>query len=150
MDIDAVLTALENHATTAGAAVTPALTDVTAGLPVPRGRCVRIYWDGEIDPPRMTGRVPLSSEMIGDRLMVTAFWPVGDAGEAAHRNRILEMWGFAAALRTALDTDMTLGGEVQTIRVGDATPGVTTEGGGWYATVDTPVEIGYREQEIHG
>jgi hypothetical protein len=140
--------AIETHAQTVGAAMTPAMTDVCIGLPFPRGRCVRVYWDGEADPPRMPMRNSLNSELVGDRVTVRGFWPVASADEAAHKARVLEMHALAHGIRDAIDGDTTLNGEIDTVVVGDSVPDAIQFGGTWYAVLDIPLTLGHREVEM--
>src|SRR3990170_2635748 len=67
--------AILTHALAAGVALTVPITDVAIGFASPKGRCIRIYWGGEIDP-RHIGKRTLNSEMIGQRTIIGAFWPV--------------------------------------------------------------------------
>ena len=150
MTFSSVLSAIEAHAQTAGASLTDPMTDVCIGLPVPRGRCGRVYWDGETDAPRMPGRYTGNTELTGDRIVVRWFWPIGSADEAAHASRVVEMQALAVALREAIDEDgaalEALG--VYDIEVGQAEPDIVQIGGSVVAISDTPLVVGYREQEI--
>lgn len=149
MTLDAVLSAIEAHAAAAGAAVTPPITDVCAGLPVPRGRCVRVFWTGEAEPVRMPGRYTLSGELVGDSITVRGFWPVASADEAAHRSRVLEMAALAHGVRAAIDGDQTLDGDAaDSVLVGDSDADFAVIAGALYAVVDIPLTVSYREVEI--
>lgn len=98
------------HATTAGAALTPPLVDVQAGLPLPKGRCVRVYYGGEAETTRMGGRYTLNSEMVGKVTMIAAFWPITSLDETIARTIDAEAEAFSHALRTAIDGDTDLTG----------------------------------------
>lgn len=148
MSLATQLTAIETHAITVGATFTPPLTDVCVGLPVPRGRCVRVYWDGEAEPVRMPGRFTLMSELVADRVVVRGFWPIASADEAAHRGRVLEMAALAHGMRTAIDMDQDLADGLDAIDVEHAEPDIVQIGGALFAVVDIPVTLSYREQEI--
>lgn len=140
MSIAAALAAIEGHAVTAGAAVTPPMGDVCAGVPLPRGRCARVYWDGEADAVRMPGRFTLASELVGDRLAVRAFWPIASADEAAHAGRVAEMADFAHAFRAAVDGDSGIEADVA-----HAEADFAQIGGALYAVVDILVTVTTRE-----
>lgn len=105
------LTKIEAHAVTAAGQANPAYTDVTVGAPLPRGRCVRVWWEGEvIPPPQMGNRYSLSSEVVGHGIAVGAFEPISDLNEAGFRNMLLGLQSFFHALRVLVDADRTLAG----------------------------------------
>jgi len=149
VSIAAILDAITVHAAAAGAAVSPPITDVCVGLPWPRGRCIRVAWSGETATPKFPSRFTGESEMVGDQVVIRAFWPIGSADEAAHRGRVVEMATLAAELRDRLDGDATLGGELPDIlEMGYAEPGFEQHGATVFATLDVQLELAYREVEI--
>lgn len=111
------------HAQTAGAAITPAITDVQAAAPLPKGRCVRVYWGGETDPVRMDGnRFSLKSEMVGQVTMIALFLPIASLAEELAQLLDAQAQAFAHALRTAIDADSDLAGAGDNTNLGDAEP----------------------------
>jgi hypothetical protein len=133
---------LLTHARTAGAALTPPLTDVQLGLPVPTGRCARVWYGGETDPKRMGGRLTLNSEMVGQVTMIAAYWPLTALEPELARTIDAEAQAFAHALRTAIDGDISLNGTADNTTLGDAVPDYPTLGNtryfmfAWEATTD--------------
>lgn len=102
---------LVTHATTAGAAITSdPILDVQAAFPVPKGRCVRIYYGGEAEPARMGANRTLNSELVGEITFIALFLPVvvNDEGVAAALDA--QLYTFKHALRTAIDGDSQLNG----------------------------------------
>lgn len=146
MDFGDVLDNIATIATTAGATLTPPMTDVAVGIPIPRGRCVRIAWTGEEDPWDGVGD-GLNVKRIGDVILVRGFWPIASADEAASRGRIVEMWTLASAFGTGFRGDLDLGGEVQAAMVDYAEADDTNIGGTLYAVLDMVVHVSYREQQ---
>lgn len=108
--LTAWLAAIETHAIAAGAALTPTLDDVAIGLPVPRGRCVRIHWDGEQQPARMGASRDLKGELIAERIRVVCYWPLSTNSEDQGKQIVREMYEFKHELRTRVLGDSQLGG----------------------------------------
>jgi len=117
------LDALLALAETAAAACSPKYDDVAIGAPVPRGRCVRLWWSGEAIPaPQMGGsRYTLNSELVGAGVVVTVFEPFSDLGEEVTANAMVNMATFIDGLRSGIDADRTLGGKTIAVEP-EATP----------------------------
>lgn len=128
------LAAIETHAQAAGAAMTPPMTDIVIGLPWPRGRCARVFWDGETEPARIDRRA-IGEEHVSQRISVTAWWPVSDAGEAASEQLMSEMREFAHQMRTRVLGDSQLGGMSTDLEMEYASPDFVPWGGQLYASV---------------
>lgn len=107
-DVASWLAAIEAHAQAAGAALDDPMTDVAIGFPWPRGRCARVFWNGEAAPETMGGRLTLDSEMVAEIIRVTAFWPVGDGNEEAAKSLVTEMATFVHELRTRVLGDASI------------------------------------------
>ncbi len=99
---------LLTHAQTAAAAVARPIDDVKIGFPLPKGRCVRVYYGGETATERMNGRYTLNSEMVAKITMIAAFWPVTVLDEEMVSMIDSEAEAFSHALRTAIDGDTAL------------------------------------------
>lgn len=112
-DIPAALVVLQAHLTAAGAALTTPIRDVDRGLPVARGRAIRYYWGGETQPPGMgQDRRVLNGEMVGHRFFVVALLPLSDMSEQLVTAVDTEAQLLAADIRTRINGDATLGGNV--------------------------------------
>lgn len=110
-NLDTVIANIVAHAVTVGAAQTPPITDVARADPVPRGRSCRVWWAGEVPPPGF-GQAPsvLNGQLVGERVLVGWFWPVGDSSEVLASNRDKEVWAVNDAFRAAIQADSTLSG----------------------------------------
>lgn len=110
-DIPAALVVLEAHLVAAGAALTNPMLDVARGLPT-GGRMLRYYWGGEVEPPHMGGNRVLNGEMVGQKFIIAALWPLSDLSPATVTSIDAEMQVLAGQIRTRLLGDSQLGGNV--------------------------------------
>jgi hypothetical protein len=123
------------HALAAGAALTVPITDVAIGFALPTGRCVRIYWGGETEPRHMGANRTLTSELIGQRTIIGAFWPVTTLSTDQAAVIDAEMAALAHELRTRLDGDAQLGGTQSDISLDLGTPDFVTIGSARFLAV---------------
>lgn len=139
-----------SRATTAGQAVDPKYTDVAIGAPVPRGRCVRIWWAGEVIPaPQMGSRYSLSTEIVGHQIVATVFEPMSDSSEQATENLMGTMADFVSALRDAIDADRTLGGKSVSIEPEPTPCEFVQIGGTLYAFASMVMPVGNIEYDVN-
>ena len=144
------LAAVKNAAVTAGQATTPKYDDVAIGAPVPRGRCVRVWWAGEAIPAPQMGEVrySLDHEIVGHEIAVTVFEPMGDASEQASEDRMATIADFVVELRDAIDIDRSLGGKSMSVEP-EATPAdFVNIGGTLYAIASMVMPVGVIEFEV--
>ena len=139
---------LVTHARTASATLTRPLEDVQAGLSLPKGRCVRVYYGGETDPLRMGGRYTLNSEMVAKVTMIAAFWPLTALDEEQAALVDAEAEAFSHAFRTAVDADTDLNGEVDNTTLEDGQPDVIVVGNTRYLMIDWRAVTDYVEYPI--
>jgi hypothetical protein len=99
------------HALAAGAALSDPILDVAAGFPVPRGRCVRVYWAGETEPVRMGGQRVLNAELIAERTRIVLFLPITLNDETLAAVIDAQLHAFKHDLRTRVLGDSQLGGQ---------------------------------------
>lgn len=143
------LGALEGYCITAASQASPAYSDVLTGAPIPRGRCVRLWWDGEvIPPPQLGNRYTLASELVGHSIVVGAFEPLSDLNEAGFRAVMLGMQSFFHALRVLVDQDRTLGGKSAVIEPEPVAVDYAVLGGAQYAFGLMAFTPGYLEYGI--
>lgn len=116
------------HATAAGNALTPAMPALAA-FPLPKSRCIRVYYGGEADPVKMGARWTLNSEMVAKRTMIAAFWPITNLSEELAAKIDAEAEAFGHDLRTRLDGDAQLGGATTDSALLDASPDIFNIGG---------------------
>jgi hypothetical protein len=143
-----VKAALLAHATTAGAAVTPAIKDVKFAFPVPKDRCIRLFYGGEADPPRFASRNTLASEMVGTVVRINAFFAVTALDEAQAEVLENQARAYSAALRTAIDGDTNLGGDADNVLLGDAEVEPTVVGNARYLVVSHVAVVAYEEYAL--
>lgn len=147
-----VLSALLANARTAGAATTPAYTDIEIGVPAPRGRCVRVWYTGEVIPaPQLDGkRYSLDTELVGHGFAIAAFEPMADFEEYGAEQRMGALGGFVSALRTAIDADRTLGGKTVAVEPDAAPIDYANLAGTLHAFAAMPITAGFTEHTIGG
>lgn len=101
---------LVTHARTAAASLAIPIEDVQVGPAWPKGRCVRVYYGGEVDPLRIGSR-DLTGELVAKVTWITAFWPLSALEEELISTVDAEADAFAHALRTAVDGDVDMNGQ---------------------------------------
>lgn len=150
MDLSAVLTAVANHATAAGAAVTPPIRDVRIGGLVPTSqRCIRVAYGGEAPQSRLGATESLGSAIVAERVVVTA-WIAAPAGGDANWQAIeLELRALKHELRTRLLGDATLGGLITDLEIAAVeTEWVTIGESAVYRRLELAVDCDYEEYAI--
>lgn len=116
------LSALTTHATAAAAALDDPILDVAVGAPVPEGRCVRLYYDGETQPARMPGQRTLNAEMVAERISLILFIPVTEMSLSQMQAVEAELYDFKHELRTRVLGDSQLGGQSTDLEMEYAEP----------------------------
>lgn len=138
------------HAQTASAALANPFEDVKAAFPLPKGRCVRVYYGGEDDPPGFPerGSRSMGYELIGKATLIAAFWPVTSLDEELAELIDTEAEAFGHALRTAIDGDSSLDGAADNTVLGDATPDFAVVGNTRYVVMEWRAVSAYIEYGI--
>ncbi len=116
------------HAAAAGAALSDPILDARAAFPVPKGRCVRVYYAGEAEPVHMGGRRVLNAEMVAHRTTIALFLPVSLNDEALAVIVDADLYDFGHELRTRILGDSTLGGAETDLDLGYLEPDLVTYG----------------------
>ena len=137
------------HALAAGAALTVPITDVAIGFALPTGRCIRIYWGGEVEPRHIANRT-LTSELIGQRTIIGAFWPVTTLSTDQAAVIDAEMAALANERRPRLDGDAQLGATQTDISLDLGTPDFVTIGSTRFLAVFWNVIGDYFEYTLAG
>lgn len=122
-DIPAALVVLQAHLVAAGGALTDPIQNVDRGLPT-GGRMIRYYWGGEVVPPGMGGgeaRV-LNGQMVGQRFIIAATWPLTNLSVEMVTSMDSEMQTLAGQIRTRIQGDSQLGGNVTDLDLGYGQP----------------------------
>lgn len=136
------------HAQTAGNALTPKLLDVQQGLPLPKDRSVRVYYGGETDAGRMGGRYTLNSEMVGKVTLISAFWALTNLDSVQAAIIDAEAEAFSDALRTAVDGDTSLNGEIDNTTLDYGEPDIVISGNTRYLMILWRAVTDYTEYAI--
>jgi hypothetical protein len=148
-DIPAALVVLQAHLVAAGAALTDDILDVDRGLLATRGRQIRYYWGGEVAPVRMgpEHRV-LNGEMVGQRFIIAAAWPLTDLTEANVTAIDVEMQQLAGEVRTRIQGDSTLGGNVTDLDLNYAEPDLIVIAGARHVVLRWDLDLAYIEYTL--
>ena len=146
-DIAAALVVLSTHLTNAGAALPDPLTDVDRGLPT-GGRQLRYYWDGEIEPPKMGGRRVLNGELVGQRVAIAATWPLGNLLPDVVTAIDIEMQLLAGEIRTRIQGDSQLGGNVTDLDLGYGQPDLVTIANARHVALRWDLDLAFVEYSI--
>lgn len=128
------------HAQTAANAVSPAIDDVQVAFPVPRGRCVRVFWTAEQDPDVMPPDT-LTEDLIAEVIHVSTFWPLSNLSESDAADYATQVYAFKHALRTAIDADTKLNGTATLAQMRNAELTYAKIAGAEYLVLDTDVVI---------
>lgn len=131
------------HARDAGNAISPAITDVVVAYPSPRGRCIRIFYGGEVEPVRMGAQRVLNEEMVGEQIVIVAFWPLNNLSEDQAAGIEVEAYNLKHQLRTRILADSQLGGMSTDLELGYADPGFANLAGIPYRTLEMIVNTDY-------
>jgi len=127
------------HCITAANAVSPAIDDVQVAFPVPRGRCVRIFWAAEQDPEKITDS--LVTDEVAEVIHVSAFWPLSNLAESDAADYATQVYAFKHALRTAIDGDTKLNGTAKDVTLGNQELTYAQIAGAEYLVLDAEVVI---------
>jgi hypothetical protein len=147
-DIPAALVVLQAHLVAAGAALTDPLLDVDRGILATRGRQLRYYWAGECEPPNMGGPAVLNGEMVGQRFVLAAAWPLTDLSEEQVTAVDIEMQLLAGQVRTRIQGDSQLGGNVTDLDLGYGEPDMLTIANARHVVLEWQLDLAYVEYPI--
>jgi hypothetical protein len=147
-DIPAALVVLNTHLVAAGNALTDKLLDVDRGLPSSRGRQIRWYWGGEVEPPRMGGHRVLNGELVGQRFVIVACWPLTDLSEGLVSAIDAEMQVLAGEVRTRIQGDSQLGGNVTDLDLDYADPDTAVIAGARHVVLRWDLDLSFVEYAV--
>lgn len=112
MTLLAKLDAIAVHAKAAAIAAGGAtFYDAQVGFPASKGPNVRVFYGGEADSPHFPEDLTLTSQIVGQRIIVRGYWPLSETATKRHRAIEGEMATFIKELRTRVLGDSDLGGE---------------------------------------
>ena len=122
--------------------------DVAVGFPAGRGRCVRIFYDGERLPEHFLEGTTLNSRLMAESIHIRGYWPSPET--SSKRQRIIEheMATFVKSLRTRILGDSQLGGGAADLNLSPALVNQVTVANSRYVTVDLEAVVDYSEYTI--
>ena len=146
-DIPAALVVLEAHLVAAGGALTDPLLDVDRGLPT-GGRQLRYYWGGEVEPPHFPGMRDLTGELVGQRFAIVATWALQDLDVETITAIDVEMQLLAGQVRTRIDADSQLGGNVPDLILSLAEPDLVLIANARHVALRWDLDLAYVEYPV--
>lgn len=146
-DIAAALVVLNTHLVAAGAALTDPILDVDRGL-VTGGRMIRYYYAGEAAPPHMDGPRVLNGTMVGQRFYIDAAWPLSGLSVEQVTAIDAEMQVLAGQIRTRIQGDSQLGGNVTDLDLEYAEPDVVTIANARHVVLHWQLDLAYVEYAV--
>lgn len=145
-NVNAAIDVIATRATTAGASLSPAVTDVARGDPIPGpGESVRVWYAGEADPPKFPGGATVNSDLRGERAVVTCYFPVPTSDQAVAQARDRRIFSLKDALVSGLLAGSTLGGNVTDIEVQPSAVGFHELNGTPYRVLEVTVLMSFTE-----
>lgn len=146
-NIPAALVVLQTHLEAAAATLTDNTFAVDRGI-VTGGRQLRYYWSGETDAPRFDSRFDLTGEIVGQRFTIVASWPLGNLTPALATAIDIEMELLAGQIRTRLDGDSELGGNIDNHVLQFAQQDVVMIGNARHVVLEWDIEMAYVEYAL--
>ena len=145
MSYATTIAAIRDHAAASAAALANPITDVKVAYPAPPGRCVRIFYGGEVAPEVIGAESTLNSQLVGSLTVVMLFEPLSSLSENQAAVIEAECQSFVHAMRTAIDGDFTIGGGETVATVGYAEPGFASLEGVPFRTVEIQIVSEFTE-----
>ena len=141
MSWSGVLSTLQTHLETVGAALTPAITYVRASEPAALPQDMIVYWY-EGDQESTTGGNTFGKVNTQERLTITVFWRVGDRKDDYAADLEVSAREANRAIQAALWGDTYLGGNAIGLDIGSTSMGwVQYEPGRWARTLTLPLVV---------
>ena len=136
---------IETHVIAAGNALTPQMP-ARIGTPIPKGRCIRVFYLGDGDSPAAGERYTVDGgQLLGEFVRIVAYWPLSTLGEDQYENIEAELIALKYDLKDRLVGDPSLNGTCDAFVVGDADAPVITYGGGLYRVLDIECTLTFTE-----
>lgn len=149
MNLISVMDDINAHAIASAAAVDPLFVDVAVGYRVGKGRCVRTYYAGEVDPPpRLGAEHVLDADLVGERVVVSALFPIADISKEKGREQLGQAWTFKHELRTRVLGDAQLGGDAVDLLLLPTTVEEVLISKQSYLECRTEIQLSYTEYAI--
>jgi hypothetical protein len=142
--------AIKAHAAAAGALMTPAITDVDIGPPMPVShRCVRIFYGGEVEPAHMGNEThTMNSQMVSERISLVAWIALSNLSPEQLADVEMTLRAFKHELRTRVLGDSQLGGMATDLAMGMSNVDFGPVGNTNYRTLETEFITDYAEYPI--
>lgn len=131
------LAAIKTHAVAAGTAMSNPIKDVAIAWPAPGPeRCIRIFYGGEAEPPRIGAPRVLNEELVAERIVLVAFWPMSNLSVKQAEVIEDELYDLKHEIRTRVLGDSQLGGQSTDLEMGYAETDFVLVGGTSYRTLE--------------
>lgn len=146
MSVADALTVLEAHLVTAGATISPAITDVARGSRANLDRRIDYWLESMGGPERMAGaHATLSDWMIGLHVRVQVYLPIRDISKTYAKNMEVDIYTVAFNIASRVMGDFTLGGNCTAMTVDDIVFDIigTT---GWLLMASIPLTLDFVDQ----
>lgn len=145
MTLAASLARIETHVIAAGTALSP-IMPARRGTPIPKGRCIRMFYVGDGDSPAAGERTTVDGgQMLAEFVRIVAYWPLSTLGEDNYEAIEDELIALKYDLKDRLIGDPHLSNDTDALVVGDADAPVITYGGGLYRVLDIECTLTFME-----
>jgi hypothetical protein len=137
--------AIKAHLVASGLTLTPAITLVQIGEPIPAGNCLAVWYDGDTDAPHWEGGRTLRHTQVGERVTVRGYWKVPDRSAALAELAEKQAQAFRKDIRGRIEGDHQLGGTCDELVLGDAVMGWAFIEGAWFRTIEFQVIVEFTD-----
>ena len=96
----------------------------------------------------MAGRRDLTGDIVGQRFIIAALWPLSDLSEELVTAIDIEMQLLAGEIRTRIDGDSQLGGNVTDLELGYADPDIVTVANARHIALRWDLDLSYVEYTV--
>jgi hypothetical protein len=140
--------AVKAHLVTSGATLTPPVTLVQIGEPIPAGNCLAVWYEGDMDAPHFEGGRTLRHTQVGEKLTVRGYWKVPDRSSTLAELAEKQAQAFRKDIRGRLEGDHQLGGTCDELVVDPAVMGWASIDGAWFRTIEFQVVVEFTDDAI--
>ena len=144
MSFAAGLAVLDTHLVAAGAAISPAITNVSQGERASMTRRIDYYVTGIGDPAKMGGTDTLTDRMFGVIVACRVYIPVPDRSETLAANIEADLYAVSIDIAQRVLGDSTLGGNCTDLRW-EGTEFGWLNMPGWLRVATTPFTLDFVE-----
>lgn len=143
MSFAGALTVIETHLTAAGAAISPAITDIGRGERIGLSRRIDYWYEGDGPSGKLGAARTLGDEMVGERVAIRVVLPVTDRSVKLATDIDAEVQSIKTEIKKRLIGDSQLGSNIVDLSVGTAEAGWSGEGGAWARTLEIDLVLDF-------